>query len=207
MTGIYEDDESGEFIVSDDDPDIYLISPDWQVSRELLSSAGEFRPPYWLSTYEDVESRDDSVASSILFPWDALKRGSDICVEIEGKNTLMISLTWPEVLTNVRFMLRNFLEGVGVARIDNSHPIFGVGRFEALRALEPERYGKCDSISRIPFPSPSSLTWSVGSALTKERAPLYLLLVRKALPGFLWILDQSHCWQQIEGLFPPTFHP
>ena len=118
----------------------------------MLYSPTEFRPPYLLSIYKDVESRDDRVAAAILLPSGAHERNADIRVEIERKSMLVATLTWPEVLTNVRFTLKNFLDGVGVARIDNSHPM--VGFFEALRALDPKRHGKRESVARIPLPFP-----------------------------------------------------
>ncbi len=103
-------------------------------------------------------------------------------------------------------MLKIFLEGVGVARIDNRHPMKGEVS-EALRVLHPERHGKCESIARILLPVRVKRDQKRWICITKERSTPYFSLVCKALPVRFRFLAQFNCWQEPYGPFPPTYHP
>ena len=72
-------------------------------------------------------------------------------VEIEGSSILHITITWTQTLTDTRTMLSNFLEGFSVAKMDRSDPMTG-GFHDALRALQHDRAGKREAVTRVPLP-------------------------------------------------------
>ena len=110
-----------------------------------------WRPLFLISEYKDIESRDDRCAAAILLPSGVHECPGGIKVEIEGSSILRITITSPPTLTDTGTMLSNFLEGVGVAKMDRSDPMIS-GFHDALRALQPDREGKREAVARIPLP-------------------------------------------------------
>ena len=108
-------------------------------------------PLFLISVYKDIESRDDRCAAAILLPSRVHEYPDGIKVEIEGSSTLRITIAQSPTLTDTRTMLSNFLEGVGVAKMDRCDPMIG-GFHDALRALQPDREGKRESVAHIPLP-------------------------------------------------------
>ena len=67
-----------------------------------------------------------------------------------------MSVVWPILLTDARVMLRNFLHGVDVERIDRSDNMIG-GFHDSLRTVGPEPDRKITAVARIPISFPVKL--------------------------------------------------
>ena len=106
---------------------------------------------YLLSEYSDTESRDERCAAAVLLPSGVCDVDNSVQLDVEGSSALRITVSWPGPLTDTCIMLRNFLDGVDVVKIDRSDPM--IGRFhDALREIQPERKGVRESVARIKLP-------------------------------------------------------
>ena len=151
------------------------------MSNLMNDDEKEWRPPFLLSQYKDIDTRDNRCAVAILFPSGVHDNIHGISVDIENSRVLRVSVLWPTSMSDVRIMLRNFLDGTGVQRIDRSDPMIG-GFNDALREFQPELDGKKESVTRIslPFPvNPDPARW----LCTYEGSSTKILLVKMEGPS------------------------
>ena len=162
VEGSNEDEEGDDDVDSiDADGEYDCILQSAGELEESLATSGVWRPLYLLSRYKDTDSRDDRIALAVLLPSGVHEHPDGIQVEIENGSVVRVVVPWPVVLTDTHRLLKNFLEGAGVARIDRTDPMVG-GFNDALRALHPERNAKREAVARIHLPfsvKPDASRW------------------------------------------------
>lgn len=140
------DDDINEFVVSDNEP-----ANEMHKNCTSQPKTNLFVSPTLLSVWKAVRTRENRVSAAVLLPSGVCDTPGGISLEIEDEKILKVTVRWPRVFMDVDVLLKQFLEGGEVTKIDRSHPMIG-GFEDALRTYQKETDKDIESTTRVELP-------------------------------------------------------
>jgi len=140
------DDDINEFVVSDNEP-----ANEMHKNCTSQPKTNLFVSPTLLRVWKAVRTRENQVYAAFLLPSGVCDTPGSISLEIEDEKILKVTVRWPRVFMDVDVLLKQFLEGGEVTKIDRSHPMIG-GFEDALRTYQKETDKDIESTTRVELP-------------------------------------------------------